>query len=58
MNVKVKARTWLAGVAVAVALALTGARCARDVELGVDPGSDAGVDAADAAAGADGAGGD
>lgn len=52
----VKTKTWLAGVAVALALALTGARCAKDVELGVDPGSDAAVDAGDA--GADSAGAD
>lgn len=39
---------WL--TAVVIALALGAARCARDVPLGVDPGSDAAADAGDAGA--------
>jgi hypothetical protein len=44
------AKVWVTGVAVAVALVLAAAGCARNVDLGVHPGSDAGVDA-DAAGG-------
>jgi hypothetical protein len=39
---------WLA--AVVIAFALAAARCDRDVPLGVYPGSDAAIDAADAGA--------
>ena len=38
-------KAWLASVAVALALAFTAARCGEDVELGVDPESDAGSNA-------------
>ena len=45
-------KAWLAGVAVAVTLALAAARCDRNVELGVDPASDAAAtDGGDAGAG-------
>src|SRR4051794_19446660 len=44
-----KARSWLAGVAIAATLALAAVRCDKAVDLGVDPGSDAGGDAGDAA---------
>jgi hypothetical protein len=42
---------WLAGVALALAFCFAAARCAVDVELGVDPRSDAG--ATDASADSD-----
>jgi len=46
-------KTRLAGLFLAVALALAAARCARDVELGVAPSfaGDASVDGVDAGAG-------
>jgi hypothetical protein len=43
---------WLAVIAFAVALAFGAVRCGKDVELGVDPRSDAAAaDGGDAAAG-------
>jgi hypothetical protein len=36
-----KSASWLITVAVALAVALAGVQCGRDVPLGVDPGSDA-----------------
>jgi hypothetical protein len=48
MTEAIKAR--LAALALAAALALTAARCGRDIDLGVAPAVDAGADAADAGA--------
>jgi hypothetical protein len=43
-----KRAAWLVTVVVALAVGLAGVHCGRDVSLGVDPGSDAGVaDASD-----------
>jgi hypothetical protein len=43
-------RAGLAALALAAVLALTAARCGRDISLGVAPAVDAGTDAADAGA--------
>jgi hypothetical protein len=42
-------RSWLA-VAIALAIVCAAARCDKDVVIGVDPHSDAAVDAGDAGA--------
>jgi hypothetical protein len=47
-------RTWLAAVGFALALALAGARCGRQVPLGVDPAQADGGTSGDAGAGPDG----
>jgi hypothetical protein len=44
-------KTWLAAVAVALTLAVAGARCNRDVELGTVPRFDAACGNVDASAG-------
>ena len=49
-----RAVAWLAGVVAALALLLAAAHCGVDVELGVDPASDAAAADRDAGAGADG----
>jgi len=47
-------KAWLMLVAGVVALTLSAARCDREVDIGVDPNSDAAAAHADAAAGAGG----
>jgi hypothetical protein len=42
-----KRAAWLVTVVVALAVGLASVHCGRDVQLGVDPGSDAAVDAGD-----------
>jgi hypothetical protein len=43
-------RLWLFAIGVALAVVVTGARCAANVRLGVDPASDAAGDQPDASA--------
>ena len=42
-----KRATRVVTVVLALAVGLAGVHCGRDVQLGVDPGSDAAVDASD-----------
>ena len=44
-------KAWMLGLAVAVASALAAVRCSDEVQLGVDPRSDGGADAATDAGG-------
>ncbi len=44
-------KAWLMMLAGAIALALSAARCDKNVTVGVDPGSDAAAASGDAAAG-------